>query len=172
MKSFNIFNIYLFSILISIIIFSESFSQSGTIIINKETNPSTSSLDFNFTTSPTLKINSNAGLSFIAGSAQFGPSLNQTGITGTLSVVPNLGCNAADFAGFPAGAIAVIDRGTCTFVEKVLNAQNAGATAVIIVNNVGGQGAIGLGGESEFINIPAISVSFEDGLLVKDAAVI
>ncbi len=33
------------------------------------------------------------------------------------------------------GNIALIDRGTCNFVDKVLNAQNVGATAVIICNN-------------------------------------
>jgi Zn-dependent M28 family amino/carboxypeptidase len=44
------------------------------------------------------------------------------------------GCEAADFAGFPAGTIALIQRGTCTFAAKALNAQAAGATAVIIFN--------------------------------------
>ncbi len=44
------------------------------------------------------------------------------------------GCEAADFAGFPAGNIALIQRGTCTFAVKALNAQAAGASAVIIFN--------------------------------------
>ena len=44
------------------------------------------------------------------------------------------GCEAADFAGFPAGNIALIQRGTCTFAAKALNAQAAGAAAVIIFN--------------------------------------
>ena len=44
------------------------------------------------------------------------------------------GCEAADFAGFPAGNIALVQRGTCTFAVKALNAQAAGATAVIIFN--------------------------------------
>ena len=44
------------------------------------------------------------------------------------------GCEAADFAGFPAGSIALIQRGTCTFATKALNAQAAGASAVIIFN--------------------------------------
>ena len=44
------------------------------------------------------------------------------------------GCEAADFAGFPAGNIALVQRGTCTFAAKALNAQAAGATAVIIFN--------------------------------------
>ena len=44
------------------------------------------------------------------------------------------GCEAADFAGFPAGAIAIIQRGTCTFAVKAANAQAAGALAVVIFN--------------------------------------
>ena len=40
------------------------------------------------------------------------------------------GCEAADFAGFPAGGVALVQRGTCGFNVKVLNAQAAGASAV------------------------------------------
>jgi Zn-dependent M28 family amino/carboxypeptidase len=39
-----------------------------------------------------------------------------------------------DFAGFPLGDIALIQRGTCTFALKVANAEAAGASAVIIFN--------------------------------------
>ena len=44
------------------------------------------------------------------------------------------GCEAADFAGFPVGNIALIQRGTCSFGIKAVNAQAAGASAVIIFN--------------------------------------
>ena len=44
------------------------------------------------------------------------------------------GCTAGDFAGFPAGAIALVQRGSCDFVVKIQNAINAGAVAVIIMN--------------------------------------
>jgi peptidase M28-like protein/PA domain-containing protein len=44
------------------------------------------------------------------------------------------GCTMADFNGFVAGRIALIQRGTCFFGEKVLNAQAAGASGVIIFN--------------------------------------
>ncbi|UPT21618.1 M20/M25/M40 family metallo-hydrolase [Thermobifida alba] len=45
------------------------------------------------------------------------------------------GCEAADFAGFPAGAIAILQRGTCTFEEKVANAAEAGAAGAVIFNH-------------------------------------
>jgi aminopeptidase Y len=57
------------------------------------------------------------------------------------------GCEAADFAGFPAGNIAVISRGSCTFAIKATNAYNAGASGVIIYNNAPGElnGTLGNG---------------------------
>jgi len=44
------------------------------------------------------------------------------------------GCEAEDFADFVAGNIAVMQRGTCTFREKVDNAVAAGAVGAIIFN--------------------------------------
>ena len=45
------------------------------------------------------------------------------------------GCEAADFAGLRRpGNIALIQRGTCTFADKAVNAEAAGAEAVIIFN--------------------------------------
>ncbi|MDP9373816.1 MAG: M28 family metallopeptidase [Chloroflexota bacterium] len=50
---------------------------------------------------------------------------------GTLSTS---GCEAADFAGFPAGAIALVQRGTCSFRQKADNAGAAGAAGAIVFN--------------------------------------
>jgi hypothetical protein len=44
------------------------------------------------------------------------------------------GCTMNDFSGFVTGRIALIQRGTCNFGVKVLNAQAAGASGVIIFN--------------------------------------
>ena len=44
------------------------------------------------------------------------------------------GCSAADFNGFVPGRIALIQRGGCVFGVKVLNAQAAGASGVVIFN--------------------------------------
>ncbi len=53
------------------------------------------------------------------------------------------GCTMADFTGFVPGRIALIQRGGCNFGVKVLNAQAAGATGVIIFNE-GNPGRTGL----------------------------
>ncbi|MGR6912736.1 M28 family peptidase [[Actinomadura] parvosata] len=44
------------------------------------------------------------------------------------------GCEESDFAGFVAGRIALIQRGTCPFVNKVMNAARAGASGLIVFN--------------------------------------
>jgi Zn-dependent M28 family amino/carboxypeptidase len=44
------------------------------------------------------------------------------------------GCEAADYAGFPAGNIALLQRGTCTFELKAENAAAAGAVGIVIFN--------------------------------------
>jgi hypothetical protein len=54
------------------------------------------------------------------------------------------GCTSADFSGFVPGRIALIQRGSCNFGVKVLNAQAAGASGVVIFNegNPGRTGVI------------------------------
>jgi len=59
-------------------------------------------------------------------------------VTAAVTVVANLGCEAADFAGFPVGNIALISRGTCPFAQKATNAFNAQAGGVVIYNNIAG----------------------------------
>jgi Zn-dependent M28 family amino/carboxypeptidase len=44
------------------------------------------------------------------------------------------GCDAAHFAGFTAGSIALIQRGSCPFRQKVTNAETAGARGVVVFN--------------------------------------
>ena len=74
------------------------------------------------------------------------------------------GCETGDFVDFPPGAIALMQRGTCTFGVKAQNAQAAGATAAVIFNRGGGadaaiQGTLGAPG----LMIPAIGTSFPIG---------
>ncbi|HEY6629283.1 MAG TPA: M28 family peptidase [Acidimicrobiia bacterium] len=46
----------------------------------------------------------------------------------------NSGCEPEDFAGFTAGNIALMQRGTCAFADKAANAEAAGAVAAVIFN--------------------------------------
>ena len=75
------------------------------------------------------------------------------------------GCQAADFAGFPRGAVALLQRGTCFFREKLANAVAAGASAVIVFNegNPGRRtvfaGTLG----APQASIPGLAASFEMG---------
>ncbi|MDX1904971.1 MAG: T9SS-dependent M36 family metallopeptidase [Thermonemataceae bacterium] len=120
-----------------------------------------------------LTINSPAGIAgtYLTGTAQFGPTITSTATTGDLvlvndgSAAPTEACVAMT-AGSLTGKIAVLDRGNCSFVEKVKNAQNAGAIAVIVVNNVSG-GVMTMGGTDATITIPSVLVSLEDGNTIK-----
>ena len=53
------------------------------------------------------------------------------------------------------GKIALVDRGTCGFIVKVKNAQNAGAIAVLVADNAPGSPPAGLGGDDPTITIPS-----------------
>ncbi len=83
------------------------------------------------------------------------------------------GCEAADFAGFPGGSIALIQRGTCFFSTKAVNAQAAGAAAVIIFNQGNAPTREGLivgsaetlpDGTPANLTIPVVGASFFDGV--------
>ena len=75
------------------------------------------------------------------------------------------GCEAADFAGFPAGGVALVQRGTCGFNVKVLNAQAAGASAVIVMNEgqPGRTGLLNMIGPAPGLAIPAVFATFAAG---------
>ncbi len=75
------------------------------------------------------------------------------------------GCEPEDFAGFPAGGIALVQRGTCSFVTKALNAKTAGAAGVVIFNEgqPGRDGPFGGVGDSAGIDIPVVFTPFSIG---------
>jgi len=70
-----------------------------------------------------------------------------------------------DFAGFPAGNIALLQRGTCTFALKATNAQAAGASGVIIFNqgNTPARELLFGGTLGGPFTIPVVSASFALG---------
>lgn len=85
------------------------------------------------------------------------------------------GCEASDFAGFPVGSIALVQRGTCAFSVKALNAEAAGAGAVIIFNQgdtdaVDRNNAINptLGGD-DVVDIPVVGTDYASGAALAAA---
>ena len=61
------------------------------------------------------------------------------------------------------GNIAIINRGICFFFDKIQRAKDAGARAVIVVNNEGGP-PIPMGTSGGFVDIPAVMITRRDGL--------
>lgn len=100
--------------------------------------------------------------------SSFGPALTTTGVSGTFRVAaPADGCSALTSS--MTNAIAIVDRGTCDFTVKVMNAQNAGAKGVVIANNAAG-GAFGPGGTDRKVKIPSGMVTQADGVTLKALA--
>ena len=84
------------------------------------------------------------------------------------------GCQTTDFTGFQAGAIALMQRGECAFAVKVTNAQAAGASGAIIMNQgtsgrtdvfAGTLGETAQDGQATppDVTIPAVGISFAEG---------
>ena len=126
---------------------------------------------------PGLKLNIN-GKSYATSSASFGPTLDiGTSICEELIIMDSKGganpttdtklegCDQINNAAAMNGKIVLIKRGNCLFVEKVLNAQKAGAIAVVIFNNVSEPLPTSLGGTDSLnqVKIPACRITLEDG---------
>jgi minor extracellular serine protease Vpr len=84
---------------------------------------------------------------------------------GAINAVTGIGtaCSALP-AGSLEGEIALISRGTCTFSTKIRNAEDAGALAVLVVNNVAGDPtAMGSDGTPDQPEVPAYMLGLLDG---------
>jgi len=85
-----------------------------------------------------------------------------------LTATPGLstsGCESADFAGFPAGAIALLQRGGCIFRVKALNAANAGAIGVVVAESSDQFPFIPIPGTvgTPQVSIPIVGTSYDAG---------
>ena len=124
---------------------------------------------------PLLTVNAPGGIAgdFAVGAASFGPQLTATGLTGNVVLGndgtgnPTDACEPLVNGGAIAGNVALVDRGACAFTTKVANAQAAGATAVIVADNVNGCPPNGLGGTNPAITIPSVRITLMDGNTVK-----
>lgn len=86
---------------------------------------------------------------------------------GPLPIFDTHSTSCATVAAGAAGKIAIIDRGTCTFSEKVAAAKAAGAVAVIVVNNVAGDPTAMARSVGFDDDIPAVMVSKTDGAALR-----
>jgi minor extracellular serine protease Vpr len=95
-----------------------------------------------------------------------GPIPASPGLIGAL-VRPTgspLGCATTDFSSaVTTGKVALVNRGTCAVSIKASNAQAAGATGMILVNNTGGAPPAFSYGGGGVITIPVLSVSQGEG---------
>lgn len=108
--------------------------------------------------------------------AAFGSPVPATPITSNLVLYddnagldPNDACENPTAANAAAqnGKIVVIYRGDCEFGAKVLKAQQAGAVAVIMINNVAGSPiSMGAGAQGGSVTIPSVMITDVDGAAI------
>ena len=113
---------------------------------------------------------------YLVGEAAFGAPFDVEGVD--RQVVPvveagTLGTACVPFDDYNRRAakerIVMVFRGTCTFSVKVKNAQDAGAKAVLVVDNVKVSPPAGLGGTDPTITIPSGRITFDDGVKLLNA---
>ncbi|KAK9764947.1 hypothetical protein K7432_007111 [Basidiobolus ranarum] len=102
-------------------------------------------------------------------------STPEGGVTAPLVLIPNVtgekgsaGCEDGDFAGLDLkGKIALVERGSCPFNTKSINAGKLGAIATIVYNNAPGdfKGTLGAEGTSQF---PTGGISQESGKILME----
>lgn len=120
-----------------------------------------------------LEVTSPPGITgfYPAGPAVFGPGLTPSGTSGSVvQAEDGVGastdaCEALTNGVAIAGNVALMDRGSCNFTVKVKNAQNAGAIAAIVANNVG-NGIVTMGGTDATITIPSLFIGQGDGATI------
>jgi PKD repeat protein len=121
----------------------------------------------------TLNTPSTIAGNYTAADATFGPGLPLSPLTADLVLIEDNTPPINDACGLIlnqtalSGKIALIDLGICNFVFKVEAAQNAGAIAVILINNTP-NAPFQMSGTSANINIPSIMISQSHGLIIKN----
>ena len=123
-----------------------------------------------YTTNVSLTVNSPASIagSYYSHNNAFDPPLTFTTVTGNVvladdgTAAGSEACNPLVNGAAINGNIAFVKRGNCNFIDKVLNAQNAGATAILIYNNVN-TGLVNMSGSSAGLTIPSMFISKDDG---------
>jgi hypothetical protein len=113
---------------------------------------------------------------YTIGTAEFGAPISPTApVAGILVEAIDPGdaagtstkdaCSPITNASAVAGKIALVDRGTCPFIDKATHAQAAGAIGVVVANNA--TGVIGMGGDAPGVTIPVVMISQEDATAIR-----
>lgn len=92
---------------------------------------------FRFTGTPTLSEHSPTAKSFTLGTTWAAEKSNGSSTAAVQVPQEDIGCSASDFTGFTPGRIALVVRGYCTSGDKVLAAEAAGASGLIIIDYPG-----------------------------------
>ncbi|MBN1248877.1 MAG: S8 family serine peptidase [Anaerolineae bacterium] len=100
------------------------------------------------------------GTSYVANQIEFAPETGDVPVSGTLA-----GGGLCESAGNWTGQVVLCQRGVTTFYEKVMAVEAGGGIAAVIYNNEPGifSGTLGEGNASD---IPAVSISQEDGVVL------
>lgn len=122
----------------------------------------------------TVNMPSTLASTYNVGLATFGPYISSNPITGNLiialdSVSSALACGTLTNAAAIKGKIAVVDRGTCKFKEKVIKAEAAGALAVIVVNTSNDIITMGSDNTNPMPKIPVVMLPSSSGNSIKNA---
>lgn len=121
-----------------------------------------------------LTVNTPAGIAGPYGStaSSFGPGVPATPLTADVVLAIDSAntaeaCSPIVNIAEMNGKIALVDRGNCNFVSKVQRCQDAGAIAVIFVNDQA-TGTFSPGGNGTGITIPSIMITLADGNAIKN----
>lgn len=111
------------------------------------------------------------------GLAEFGAPLSSSPLAGEL--VPALdpadsfggattdACSAITNPALVSGKIALVDRGTCAFTTKARNVQEAGAIAMLLINDRNSVAPPFLTGSDPGVTIPVASLAQADGTTIR-----
>jgi hypothetical protein len=119
--------------------------------------------------------------SYDIGTASFGTKASGAALSGAVVAARDAantegptttdGCTTYENASEVAGKIALVDRGVCTFVVKALQAQAAGATGLVIVDNRKDTCLPpAMSGSNDAITIPVISLTQDEGTALRNAS--
>lgn len=88
-------------------------------------------------------------------------------LVNTGTATPTDGCDP--LIAFTSGNVAFMDRGSCEFGVKALNAQDAGASAAIIANDREGTVLVNMAGGvvGDQVTIPVVAIGEDDGNTIR-----